>query len=64
MGVKLRAIHQLAHSEVAVVPLWQLTDFYAYWQRLSGVGPRPLTLYQHVESWKVQFQDPTEEEKR
>jgi ABC-type transport system substrate-binding protein/Flp pilus assembly protein TadD len=64
VGLKLRAIHQLAHSEVAVVPLWQLTDFYAYRQRLSGIGPRPLTLYQHVEFWKAQFQDPPEEEKR
>ncbi len=64
VGLKLRQIHQLAHSEVAVVPLWQLTDFFAYRRRLSGVGPRPVTLYQHVESWKVRFQDPTEEGKR
>jgi ABC-type transport system substrate-binding protein len=64
VGLKLRQIHNLAHADVAVVPLWQLTDFFACRQRLSGVGPRPVTLYQHVESWKVQFQDPTEEEKR
>ncbi len=63
VGLKLRQIHQLAHSEVAVVPLWQLTDFFAYRRRLSGVGPRPVTLYQRVESWKVQVQDPTEEGK-
>jgi ABC-type transport system substrate-binding protein/tetratricopeptide (TPR) repeat protein len=64
VGLKLRQIHQLAHSEVAVVPLWQLTDFFAYRRSLSGVGSRPVTLYQHVESWKVQSRDPTEEEKR
>jgi ABC-type transport system substrate-binding protein len=64
VGLRLRQIHQLAHSEVAVVPLWQLTDFFAYRRRLSGLGPRPVTLYQHVESWKVQLEDPTEEGKR
>jgi tetratricopeptide (TPR) repeat protein len=64
VGLKLRQIHQLAHSEVAVVPLWQLIDFFAYRRSLSGVGTRPVTLYQHVESWKIQFHDSTEEEKR
>ncbi len=64
VGLKLRQIHQLAHAEVAIVPLWQLSDFFAYRRTLSGLGPRPVTLYQHVESWKVQFQDPTEEGKR
>jgi tetratricopeptide (TPR) repeat protein len=63
VGLKLRQIHQLAHGEVAVVPLWQLTDFFAYRRNLSGVGSRPVTLYQHVESWKVKLQDPTEEGK-
>jgi ABC-type transport system substrate-binding protein len=64
VGLKLRQIHQLAHREVAVVPLWQLTDFFACRRSLTGVGPRPVTLYQHVESWKVQFQGPTEEGKQ
>ena len=52
VGDKLRQIHRIAHQEVAVVPLWQLTDHFAYHQSLKGVGSRPVSLYQHVEKWQ------------
>ncbi len=49
----LHDIHRLAHEEVAVVPLWQLTEFFAFQPRLQEVGDFPLSLYQHVEGWKL-----------
>jgi len=49
---RLRHIHWLAHREVSVVPLWQLTDHFAYHESLEGVGAKPVTLYQNVETWQ------------
>ncbi|HUY31412.1 MAG TPA: ABC transporter substrate-binding protein [Pirellulales bacterium] len=48
----LRDLHRRVNDATAVVPLWQLTEHLAYRRELSGVGPRPATLYQRVEQWK------------
>lgn len=50
---RLHEIHRLAHEEVAVLPLWQLLNFFAYHKSLSQVGTRPATLYQNVDRWSV-----------
>ena len=49
---RLRRIHRLAYEEVPLVPLWQLTDHFAYDRALEGVGARPVSLYQDVEAWQ------------
>jgi ABC-type transport system substrate-binding protein len=49
-----QALHELeraAQHELAVVPLWQLTEHMAYRREVTGIGPRPVTLYQRVEHW-------------
>jgi len=51
----LLAIHRIAHDDVAVVPLWQLTDHFAYHVSLGGVGAKPVSLYQNIEQWKAAF---------
>ena len=58
--VRLRRIDRLAHDEVAVVPLWQLPDHFAYRKDLAGIATGTLTLYQNVEQWKPGFQYPSE----
>ncbi|MBN2295904.1 MAG: hypothetical protein JXM70_25965 [Pirellulales bacterium] len=50
---KLRQIHRIAYNDVAVIPLWQLTDHFAYSRSLQGIGERPVVLYQNVEQWHV-----------
>jgi hypothetical protein len=50
---KLEQIHQLAHDEAVVIPLWQLTEYLAYHKSLTGVGSEPVSLYQNVEQWKA-----------
>jgi ABC-type transport system substrate-binding protein/tetratricopeptide (TPR) repeat protein len=52
----LYRIDRLAHDEVDVVPLWQLTEHFAYRKGLQGIGTRPVTLYQNVEQWQCAFQ--------
>lgn len=54
----LQRIHRIAHDEVAVVPLWQLTEHFAYHKNLTGIGARPASLYQNVEQWECAFQYP------
>ena len=49
---RLRYIHWLTHKEVCIVPLWQLTDHFAYQRSLKGTGTRPVSLYQNVEQWE------------
>lgn len=49
---ELRLVHRCAHDDVAIIPLWQMTDFFAYRKGVEGVGTRPITLYENVEQWK------------
>jgi len=56
VGQQLRDIHQLAHSEVTIIPLWQLSDYFAHVTGLEGLGDAPVTLYQHVEEWQASSQ--------
>ncbi len=53
IGRQLRGIHSLAHSEVTIIPLWQLSDYFAHVRDLEGLGDSPVTLYQHVEEWRA-----------
>ncbi len=57
---KLQQIHQLCDDDTAVIPLWQLTEFFAYHRSLEGIGSRPVALYQNVEQWRGKFQFPRE----
>jgi ABC-type transport system substrate-binding protein/Flp pilus assembly protein TadD len=52
---RLRHVHRVAHSDVAVVPLYQLTDHFAYHESLQGIGTRPISLYQNVPQWQAGF---------
>jgi ABC-type oligopeptide transport system substrate-binding subunit len=60
VSIRLRRIDRLAHDELAVVPLWQLPDYFAYRKNLAGIAAGTLTLYQNVEQWKPGFQYPSE----
>lgn len=50
---RLLYIHQLAYDELTLIPLWQMSDFFAYRDDLRGVGTRPVGLYQNIETWQV-----------
>ena len=60
VGRKLRQIHRIAHDEVAIVPLWQLTDHLAHHRTLPGIDDAPVSLYQNIENWRPGFYFPTE----
>lgn len=49
----LNQIHELVYRELSLIPLWQLTNHYAYRSGLEGLGDNLMTLYQNVEAWNV-----------
>lgn len=59
-ATRLQAIHQLAASELPVIPLWQMVDHCVSHKSLQGLGARPASLYQDVENWQVELRIPTE----
>ena len=51
---RLHQIHGLARQEGAIIPLWQLTEHFAYSSRVTGIEPQPVSLYDDIESWRLQ----------
>jgi hypothetical protein len=49
---RLIDIHRAVHNDVALLPLWQTVDFFAYHQRLRNIGNQPVWLYQFVDQWR------------
>ncbi len=49
----LKELHGLVHSELPIVPLWQLTNHFAYREMVQGVKENPASLYESVESWRL-----------
>jgi ABC-type transport system substrate-binding protein len=51
---KLKLIQNQARDDVALIPLWQLNDYYAYQKRLEGVVDHSIGMYQDAEKWKIE----------
>lgn len=54
---QLKEIHRLVNQDVTILPLWQLTEYFAYHGSLRGVQNRetnapPVSLYQYLENWQ------------
>ena len=41
-------------DELAIIPLWQLRDHYAWRDRLKGPLPEADSLYQNIENWEIE----------
>jgi ABC-type transport system substrate-binding protein len=50
---KLAEIHDIAHHDLPLIPLWQTVNFFAYRAGVQGIGAAPITLYQNVDQWRV-----------
>jgi ABC-type transport system substrate-binding protein len=57
----LHRIHALAADGLAVIPLWQLTEHFAYHRSIKGISTRPVLLYQDVEQWEGKVLIPPED---
>lgn len=60
VSAALQLLDRIAQEERLVIPLWQLTEYFAHHQRLSGSGEVPVTLYQNVKNWRLSPAIPAE----
>ena len=56
----LHRVHRVVRDDVAIIPLWQLVDHFAYRQSLQGIAAEPVSLYQNIEQWRLAFEYATE----
>lgn len=49
----LQDIHALIDFHLPVIPLWQITDRFAYRENLKGLEDKPVSLYQNLINWRV-----------
>ena len=52
---RLLVLHSISHHELPVLPLWQMTDSFAYRRNLVGMGSRIVSLYQNAANWRLEF---------
>ena len=50
---RLRRLHRLIHEDVALLPLYQTIDHFAYRRSLQGLAPARVTLYQDIDQWQA-----------
>jgi hypothetical protein len=49
----LSELHEIAHHDLPVIPLWQTMNHLAYRENINGIGDSPLTLYQNAGAWRI-----------
>lgn len=50
---RTQELHRLVHYHLPVLPLWQITDRFAVRDTIQGVSPRPVSLYQEIQRWRI-----------
>lgn len=50
---RLFELHRQLHNDMTLIPLWQMTEYFAYHRGLRAVRERPLSLYENVDNWRV-----------
>jgi ABC-type transport system substrate-binding protein len=48
---RLAEVHEIAHHDLPVIPLWQTINYFAYRTSVRGIGESPMTLYQNADEW-------------
>jgi hypothetical protein len=41
------------HEDVAIIPLYQTFDYYAYRKSVQGITNGQVSLYQNIEHWQA-----------
>ena len=57
----LRRLHRQVRVDLSVIPLWQVTEYYAFRNSARNIGRDLIHLYQNVDLWKI---DPTANEEQ
>ncbi len=51
--VALQDLHRLVDYHLPILPLWQITDRFAYSLQLHGLANRSVTLYDKISEWRL-----------
>ena len=49
----LRRLHRQVRVDLSVIPLWQVTEYYAFRNSARNIGRDLIHLYQNVDRWKI-----------
>lgn len=49
----LRRLHRQVRVDLSIIPLWQVTEFYAFRNSTRNLGRELIHLYQNVDRWKI-----------
>lgn len=58
----LRRLHRQVRVDLSIIPLWQVTENYAYRNTIRNVGRDIIHLYQNVDRWKIDLKAEEEQE--
>ena len=50
---QLYQIHDMANSDLTIIPLWQTPVYYAHRKSVVGLEPEPVRLYQDIGNWQI-----------
>jgi tetratricopeptide (TPR) repeat protein len=50
---QMSELHEIAHHDLPVIPLWQTVNYFAYRSTVGGIDEAPLALYQDIEAWRA-----------
>lgn len=53
---QLYEIHDVASTDLPLIPLWQTVNYFAYRDELSGISSQPVRLYQDIGDWQIEFE--------
>ncbi|WP_197529226.1 ABC transporter substrate-binding protein [Aeoliella mucimassa] len=48
-------IHDVASTDLPVIPLWQTVNYFAYRSALTGISAEPVHLFQDVAKWQLEI---------
>lgn len=49
---RLKDIHRIVHADLAIVPLWQLVEHYAWRADVTGLEDNAVSLYENAAAWQ------------
>jgi ABC-type transport system substrate-binding protein len=49
---RMANLHEIAHQDLPVIPLWETVNYFAYRDSVAGIGDAPMTLYQNIDNWR------------
>lgn len=50
---RVRQVHRIAHEKAAVLPLWQIREFFAHRESITLGENSPVSLYHGIQRWRL-----------